>query len=320
MYAMVTFFLSIATYVFLDILKNKKPSPKTYFLFNAMVFLSFLTFYGSIFLIGAYSLYLLLHKRYRVFLMTLIGLLAAICVVSPLLYEQLLHARESVSQVVNWRAVLGTVNLKNALLMPLKFTTGRISPQPKAIYMFVGALCSAAYVFCIVRGGRKWPYLLFLGSVPILLGFLCSFFTPLLQYFRFIYVIPILSILFARGASRDRVRTLFLIIFLGFIALYVFFPTQHREDWRLVAHDLKDNGVVYMIKPSSDPLLYYRPNTTILELRTLTYRKPESNSITIIPYASEIYGINYASYLKGYIRTSSRSYRGVVVEVWNRAF
>ena len=45
--------------------------------------------------------------------------------------------------------------------------------------------------------------LLFLFIVPLFLGFVISFATPLLQYFRFVYLIPIMCLLIALSAKKS---------------------------------------------------------------------------------------------------------------------
>lgn len=63
MYSLVTFFLTAATYYFFLIQKQSSSSKTPYLFFNLFIFLSFLSFYGSIFYIAALYLLLFINKK-----------------------------------------------------------------------------------------------------------------------------------------------------------------------------------------------------------------------------------------------------------------
>jgi len=318
MYMMVTMLLTAALYYFIRLLKNK-PKIEDYFLFNIFTFFSFLTFYGSVFLIIGFYIYLLFKRQTGLLLKLLPGFLLSCTIVSPLLYQQFRNSRTALALVPNWKNVLGTANLKNLLLIPLKFSIGRISWEPKAVYYATDFLWTGVVFWFAYRGIIKKTVFLYLFIIPLTLGFLFSFFAPLLQYFRFLYLIPSMCLLLALGATKKWQR---LILFFGFLLLssvYLFFPRFHREDWKSLAKTLPHNSSVYMILPSSDPLRYYGNNIRLSELRTI-YNATEEAFI-VIPYTADIYGFDYKEKLKDirYELENEQNFKGdLQVQYWHK--
>ncbi len=321
MYMMATFFLTICLYYFIKLLRISKLTSLNIFLFNLFSILSFYTFYGSIFLIASLLLYLIYKKKYRLFFLSLILNLLSFFILSPLLFQQFTHARESLQIVTNWSLVLGKVSLKNLLLIPLKFSIGRISFDPKIVYYTVSGLWTLFVFYFAIKGGLKNKLLLYLFVFPLVIGFIFSFFSPLLQYFRFLYLIPLMGLLLAISAKRgmyDRAARVIIIVgFFIFTLTYLLFPQFHREDWKSLAYSLKNTHLVYMILPSSDPIRYYAPTTIIKELRYLEGVELVKE-VTVIPYTADIYGFNYKKKLeeKGFTYKNSKNFRGVWYETW----
>lgn len=326
MYMMVTFLLTSGFYYFLKLHPRGvlTHTPGVFWpliLFNLFLVLSFFTFYGSIFFIAASFIYLLFRKQYKVFFISLLIFGFALLAITPLLAAQYVHAKEALSIVANWPQVLGSANFKNLLLIPLKFTSGRISFSPKIIYYLISGIWAIGVIFFVLIGGIKQRKLLFFFLMPIILGLIFSIFTPLLQYFRFLYLIPIMSLLIASGLSGqsllNRLGSKILAIgLLVFSFVYLLFSSFHREDWKSVNQYIKDKKV-YMIVSSSDPLKYYSPNLKIIDLLTLP-KQLSTRGITVIPYVTEIYGFNYRNNLKNmnYKLEQEKTFRGLTVENW----
>ena len=333
MYLMATFFLTGSIYYLLQLVIARRsrsnpvnilhltrlPRSLRSLAMTVCILLSFLTFYGSIFLIAPMLLYLLYKKDYRSFLMSSFALGLSLIIISPLLYQQLLNSKKALGIVLNWKQVLGTVNIKNLLLIPIKFSFGRISFYPKKNYYLIAGLWSALVWLFAIKGGIKKRLLLFLAATPILIGLIFSFFTPLLQYFRFLYLLPIISILIAVGANKQWQRWTILIGFTALSLVYLINPGFHREDWKSLALKISPNKPVYMIPSSSDALRYYKNNIKIYNL--LKINNLQENNIIIIPYTSEIYGFDYHQILKEkkYILTSIEYSRGLSFENWKKS-
>ncbi len=309
MYMMTVFLLSCAIYYF---------SKKNFILFNIFSILSFYTFYGSVFLIAGFLLYFLYKKQYRLFLSSIIYHLASFIFIFPLLFQQLTHARQSLQIVTHWSLVLGKASLKNLFLIPLKFSIGRISFEPKWLYYLVAGGWTM-FVFSSIKtvfnkDSLLWIYLFIF---PLFLGLLFSFFSPLLQYFRFLYLIPLMAMLLARNTTVYRY--IVVIGFVFFSSLYLFSPQFHREDWKSLVYSLRDTDSIYMIASSSDPVKYYNQSFVVKELRTLEGIELKKQ-ITIIPYTVDIYGFDYKKELakKGFTYKERKNFRGVWYEIWVR--
>jgi len=292
MYSMVTMLLTMALYFLIK---------KKYWLVSLFLGISLLTFYGSIFFIGSIIIYLLVSKKIKELLIILIGPLMALGLVSQLLWQQYQNSREMLGIVTNWDLVLGKANLKNLLLIPMKFTSGRISFIPKIIYYLVAGLFSVLVFSKLI----KRNIFSFVFWITLLIGITFSIFTPMLQYFRFLYLIPVMALMINKNK-------LVLMGFLIFSLIYLLNPRFYREDWKSLSRTLTDK--VYMISSFGDPVKYYRPDIEIVDLREITLN-PE---ITVIPYGATIHGIDVENKLTnlGYKKIDEVSFREISKQNW----
>jgi len=332
MYMFAVFLLTMSLFYFIKILQvqSKKLKVKSFIFFNIFIGLSLLTFYGSIFLIAAFLLIFLFKKQYKYFLLSAFILALIFLFISPLLYQQLINSKISLKQVTNWSLVLGKANLKNLLLIPLKFSIGRISFYPKFLYYLIAGIWTVFVFYFVILAGFKNKILGFLFTFPLILGFLVSFVTPLLQYFRFIYLIPIMAILLSgkdlwmlgRFGRLGRLGGLGILGgFLIFSLLYLCNPNFHREDWKSAAKFLTGKKV-YGIPSSLIGLRYYSANTEIVDVREVRGIREISEikkekEIVVIPYTFEIYGLNnYQKLFKdgGLNLKKKQTFRGIEIE------
>lgn len=311
MYLMATFFLSLSLCYFLKIMKSEKTRDLLWFtVFNG---LSFLTFYGSIFFIAAMISGLLIKRKFKLFFTTSFMFSVPLLLVSPLLMGQMANSKIALDQVANWSAVLGTVSIKNLILIPIKFAIGRIDFYPKWIYYAIAGTWTA-FVFSRLIMRKSWNINLYLLIFPLLLGLVFSLFSPLLQYFRFIYLILPLSLLLSR--SKGRWLTVSGLVI--FSLVYLLSPQFHREDWKSLAHGL-DSRTVYIISSSSDPIRYYSPQTEVRDLKVIA-RDFKSSRLTVIPYTADIHGVSYRESLmgNGYRLDKTYLFRDLTYEEWVR--
>jgi 4-amino-4-deoxy-L-arabinose transferase-like glycosyltransferase len=316
MYSMMTMFLMGAVYFWIKIVKNKETKKSWWFGFNLMVFLAFLTFYGSVFLSAALILYLIWQKKLKGFFGSVWGLLLAIAVVSPLLLTQLKMSGQMLNEVTNWSLVLGKVNLKNLILIPLKFSIGRISWYPKTWYYLIGGGWSLIVFGLALKQMVKNKKLLWLLVTPIILGVLFSFKSPLMQYFRFIYLVPILALALAEIKSK-WLKLGLVLGFLGFSGFYLLNSNMHREDWKSVAASLGNGTKVYMIESFSDPIKFYNSTVFIKDIKTVL---PTEEKIVLIPYGEAIHGVDSRKKMEelGYKMIKENSFREITTEEWQK--
>lgn len=294
MYAMVTMLLTCSVYFLIR---------KKYLYSGMLAGLSFLVFYGSIFLTGTIGLYLLVGKKYKALFQYSLGPILAILIVSPLLIGQMKYSKEILGTVTNWSLVLGKANIKNLLLIPMKFTGGRISFYPKVVYYAIVGIWS---VFVFSKLFKKNVYS-FLFWASIALGTIFSIFTPMLQYFRFLYLIPLMGLIINKNK-------LIVVGSLIFSLVYIVVPDFHREDWKSVSERL--SGKVYMIESFGDPVRYYNSEVEVIDIRKPITEK----EITVLPYGEEIHGVNHTKNLEenNYRLSSTENYRGIKVETWTK--
>lgn len=293
MYSMVSFLLIVAIYFF----RKEK-----WFWVSIFLGLSFATFYGSVFLMVALAIYLLAKKKFKEVIIISLGPLLALGVMSPLLKLQIANSKEMLAVVSNWDLVLGKANIKNLLLIPMKFAGGRISFQPKILYYLSSGLL-ALYVF-----GKtiKKDFFSFIFWMSLGVGTLFSIFTPMMQYFRFLYLIPIMVL----SIKKDKVV---LLGFLLFSLLYLSSSNFYREDWKSLSGEI-DKSEVYMVSSFYDPVSYYRKEVNVKDIRG----EIEGEEIIAIPYGEEIHGVDHEKILreKGYKLSEKKSFRELEMERW----
>lgn len=243
------------------------------------------TFYGTALILPPIILYTFFKKRYKETLIISLAALCSFALLSPLLIRQLSNARVMLNEISGWGSVLGTVGIKNLLLIPLKFTTGRVSIEPKMLYYSLGLVSSGIVWLGILKGMKKDRLLAVVVGGTVVTGIIVSFITPLLQYFRFVYLLPPTMALLALGYGRMRIVTA--LIFILWASLYIFFPQFHREDWKSLSASLPRSAVVYGIPSSLDAVFYYRRDVIIRDIRGASFQKAY-----VVPYTFSIYGIS----------------------------
>jgi len=360
MYAMVTFTIAVSFYYLIKVqTANFRLQSMDFWLMNLFLILSFYTFYASIFYIASVYLYLFWKDKNKG--RTLISAAVftiGMVFIAPLIVQQFENSREALISVSNWSLVLGKVTLKNLLLFPIKFTSGRISFFPKSIYYLLaggwmavvgGLLCFSFWQAKVSTESndsgpaRVTKIAVFFLITPLILGIIFSLNTPLLQYFRFQYLIIFMSIMLGiavchserseesrkyrdlsiagRPASHLYRMTGYILLF-GFVAWslsYLIFPQFHREDWKSLANALqKETTEVYMIPSSGDPIRYYAPTIEIRDIRMSNIRASASDNLVVIPYTTDIYGVDYVAELQSqeYQIHSTFYVRGLSYERW----
>jgi len=291
MYAMVVMFVALA--ILAKVNKNKLQM-------YIWSFLSFCTFYGSVFILLALDIFNW-------------GLYGAILVLLPLIIKQYTVSQIFLGDVVNWNLTLGTINIKNLFLIFIKMVTGRI-PFTK-IYI----LPTILIWWIAIRSGFENKYFLKILILPLVFGFLFSIKVPMMQYFRFQYLIIPLSILVAlvRQPRGLPLRHILLVCFVIFSFMYVFNSNNYREDWKTLSANLPDNMPVYMIGSFADPINYYRKNIQVIDIKQI---EPIEKEIIYLPYGEIIHGFDHNKIFEtiGYEKIEEISFREISFERWQR--
>jgi hypothetical protein len=74
-----------------------------------------------------------------------------------------------------------------------------------------------------------------------------------------------------------------------------------------------------MVSSSREPVRYYNPNLLIKELQNINCEL-EEKQIVVIPYATQIYGLNYQKQLKDrdYDLKETKSFNQLTYELWQK--
>ena len=242
----------------------------------------------------------------------------------PILVHQLEIGR-GVAQTLPVWAQLGALSFKNTALIPIKFMIGRISVENNFVYISIIALLILfnAWIISKARAGFCWLWLI----LPIGLGMVISLQIPVLQYFRFLFVLPAFYLLLTTGLSRINRRwqtkalLVLLVINLTSSGIYLFNQNFHREDWRSAVKfvQVRDaNPAVVMIKAVQAPYNYYDQGQS----RMVGYREIEKirfeKRIWLVKYAQPIFEPDNQTEekLKGYgfIEANENHFRGVTIK------
>ncbi len=308
MYALVVLLFSVSFALFI---KNR-----INFVFFLSLFLSILSFYGSVFFVLAYLLYFLLKGQKRRFIQTFTVLILSLLVLFPLFSKQIEYSSQILSAVPNWSAVLGKANIKNLILVFVKTVLGRVRFEQNFYYYF-SAFLGMVLVYIpllFLPKTEKIRRVFFMLLIPVLLGFFFSFYKPVLQYFRFLYIAVVLAVGLSYIESFGY--KVFLFVFFAVLSFFtVFDKSFYREDWKGAVFDIKQNSRVYMIKEVSDPLwfydLKYNRKIKLEDIRSLDVQNPEK--AVVIQYAASIFGVDFLSIMKDYKILDQRFYRGNII-------
>lgn len=278
------------------------------FIYYLFVFLSLSTFYGSVFFFAAISLYWLFKKNYKNFIIYSLAPGFSFLILSPLLWQQYQISKTLLVSVENWSLVLGPATFKNLLLILTKFTLGRISFYPKWLYYFISFIFTTPLWLLVFFRSFKQRKVAFIFWITLAVAFVFSLFTPMFQYFRFLYLIPFLCLILHKNYF-------YTFIFLIFSLVYLLNPNFHREDWQSLSASLINP--IYIIESVADPIKYYRPDLKINDLKSIS---PAESEITVIPYASEIHGFDYRQKLlsQNYQLIKETSFRELKSETWQK--
>lgn len=271
MYSFAAFAATFSIYFFISLIKRLKLSLILYSLSVALVLCSD---YVAYFVLLPQFIYVLLFQRqvFKIFATALFfGFLPTFLIV-PIFFEQIIVGVIKSASLQGWGEVVGGANIKNAALLFVKILVGKISFDNKLVYALVVVVASSPYICLILRLHRLLKkhvvIVLFWLIIPPLAVFLLSFYIPVFNYSRLIFLLPPFYLITAFGLAQFN-RRVFWILAFGIITaevimsgLYLFNTKFHREDWRtavnFVENKLGDKDVVLFEDDSIPaPYAYY---------------------------------------------------------------
>jgi hypothetical protein len=153
---------------------------------------------------------------------------------------------------------------------------------------------------------------------PIMLGYTLSFFKPMMQYFRFLPVVVPLCVMCGIVVRKRLFQRILLLGSVMFCLIYVGDSRHHREDWKGLTATLPPSSTVYMIPSSADPIKYYRPDITVVDIAQVSTAR--SRDVVVIPYVFEIHGVDAEALRVNSGRTvrEARVFNHLTYERWSR--
>lgn len=246
MYAMATFFVSLAVYSFINIRRRKY-----WVIFGLSLAASILTHYLTILMFLVFATYVVLDKQREKYIHKYIyahSFLAIGFLWLPVFITQLSKGIGVEERVPRWAAVLGQTSPKEISLVAAKFIYGRISVDNNLIYGILVLLGIILFGLIIVRHIVKssklrlpvgqerliWMWL----TLPFLVTAFIGIWIPVFSYFRLLFILPAFYLLIGAGVASFKGKTYklliaaILLINLSSSVVYLFNPKFHREDWR----------------------------------------------------------------------------------------
>lgn len=257
---------------------------KKFWLSSLFNLLSLFTFYGCIFNFVSEFIYLVTTKSKNLYkTITLLFLPSLISFVMwwPVFSAQLGNGRYLETILPGWHTLSGSLTLKTLILIPIKFILGRISLDPQNVYYLAGGMLLLIFLIIISKViiSKKSTIFWIAFLTPLFLGIIISLKTPILGYWRFLYVLPFFLILLAAGIENlSKIIQYATVIWICGVFLFanVYFwtnPKFQREDWRgLVSFLSGKNSLVLLAFPYKfAPLDFYTSDAKYLPMELSDY-------------------------------------------------
>ena len=315
MYMLTALLVTAAVYFFFE---------KRWILFSVFLALIGLTDYIALFILPVFLIFS--GKDFKKVVKSLIPLVLILAYWSPIFIKQLsggLGVEKSA-----WWGILGTLSWKNIALIPTKFILGRVSFNNPVLYGTIAGSSILLYSYIVGKNILRQPLKVspckvILGwfAVPIILGIFVSVKIPVLYYFRFLFCLPALYILVAKGISglseqkSQLVLGIVLILNIFFSGKYLFDNRFHRENWRDISLIVGSDKIVFPANFQKEALTYYNKGGNIIYYKDFLGGEPQ---IWLSRYVWDIFDPNDEAKAKieglGYNKVQEIGLNGV--EFW----
>lgn len=336
MYSLATFLAVAAVWYFANILKTERPSKSLWVEFVLSAVLLLYTDYLPALLLLFFVAFLVVGKAYirrygKEWFFSASAILILFAPWLPTLGQQLQGGLLVKIDVPLWWQVLGRTSIKQLLLVPIKFTIGRISSYNKVFY--IAAVSASLFLIGLLflRAAKIWrdTKLLWLWLlVPTVAAAILGIKLSVFQYFRLLFVLPAFYILLACAAltfQRRRARGLVvvLLLFVNVVAsgIYLFNPRFHREDWKSAVSWVEEQSIgqraisIFVSKNQRDPYFYYAKRVPAYGPEALD--DDGFGTVYLFRYVQPIFDsqdrVRQKIEGKGYKKQEERDFNGIVV-------
>lgn len=273
MYSLTAFLAAAAFYLFIE---------EKWLWFSVIILFLGQTDYVALLIIPVFFIHH--NKSIKKLILSLIPLISGFILWSPTFIKQIIGGLGNSGN--SWWNILGTLTLKNAALIPIKFILGRISFDNTTIYGLIVA--GTVFIFFLLIGStikdilrrpsKEQPCKVVVTwlFVPLILGTLISIKIPILYYFRFLFCLPAFYLLSANGLSKLK-GGVFWSFFLFVISIniissgiYLFDYKFHKEDWRAASQKIGNEILVMPGNSHEEAMIYYGKEANLTDIRNLT--------------------------------------------------
>lgn len=272
-YMLTTLFVVASFYYLLDLLKTKKPKTSTIIYYLISTTFSLWTSYLAWIAIALQAVYLVIKKNKKILTWNLLPI-STLFLWLPSVTKQLGIGFSNIELSSQWGQVVGAFDPLRIPRTWIKFIFGRISIANKIAYAGLALSALTYHTLHILKVKNKHRNLLLLWLLgTITMALVISFFVPVYQYFRLLFILPAYLALLALGVVKSKkvvLHTLILIsIQLASLAYFWIKPEFHRENWKeLTNHINRNTEHAVVALPSLDqnaPLEYYNVKYQIIE-------------------------------------------------------
>jgi uncharacterized membrane protein len=333
MYTLSVFEVTLSMYLFLSLLQ-KKPSNTHWLAFSLSLLLIFFTDYLPTLIFPVFWILAIWGKKEKTwwfhFTFAHIPLIIGFTLFFPVFSTQLLSGLSVKTSSQAWWNTLGKTSLKEIILIPIKFTTGRISFTNKLLHALAFLLPFSIYSYLLSKTKQIkflpiWLWLL----VPIALAIILGNFVSVLSYFRLIFTLPAFCLLLALGLSKLK-EMYFIFTLIGiftlnllFCGIYLANVKFQRGDWRglvqFVDQDPSTNKLILFPSTSQmETVSYYQPKTPFVSPESLSDQFEKVFYIHYVPEISDPQGKAKESLERyGYQKNKEHSFNGIIVWQYN---
>lgn len=317
MYSMAAFLAALSVYAFMRLAEFEN-NFKYWLIFSMSITALIATDYMPVFLLPVFFIYsIIVKKDYKWWLklvMSFVPLLVCGLFWMPIFLRQLAGGAWLLNTVPTWKDVAGGANIKDLLLVWIKFSLGRITIFNKAFYYIVVILSSLPFIISFVKhlkGMKQNTPVNLWFFIPLILAFGVSFFVPAFIYFRFAYIIPAFYLIIASGILKFKNIIFRGILYVSILVINIFSwtyyignPYQQREQWRQAVKFVEDRvktgeTIVFSYPEPFAPYRWYEKIKDISHGATdsiyTEFYDPKNKVADVI---SKSQGIYYFEYLK----------------------
>ncbi len=301
MYILASFLVLLSFLFFVKTLKKGRVGD--FIGFSISLALSGMTHYLTLTMIPVYWLIGVIKKKnfnwWKKFITSHIIILGFYILWSPLLLKQIKNGLSVSLTAPSWWIVLGKTTFKEILLIPIKFTIGRISFDNNIVYALVVVISLSIFGYLLFKAIKNFKkiYLIFLWlTIPLLLTITIGLKVSVFSYFRLLFILPAYYLLaaFAFNFINKRKKIIFtLLILLINITSSLIYLTDtkfQREDWRGLTNYIRINSssssiVLFPATTGTEAFRYYAPD--------ISYRVKNSvegyNEVWLMRYSQAIF-------------------------------